>query len=70
MMWGRNAKKLSGSLRGGQMDTETGKTRKYVHTTVIHLGHAQQSYILTGHGLKHVLNRHLSKIFLAMTGFS
>lgn len=35
---------------------ETKTSRKYVHTTVVHLGHAQQRYTLTGHGLPHVLS--------------
>ena len=57
---GTKRQKAQRAAQEGQMDmdTEMGKTktRKYVHTTVIHLGHSQHSYILTGHGLKHALN--------------
>jgi hypothetical protein len=31
------------------------RTRKAVHTTVVHLEHDKQSYVLAGHGIAHVL---------------
>jgi hypothetical protein len=36
--------------------TSTPHTRKYVHTTVIHVEHSGRSYLLTGHGMTHVLS--------------
>jgi hypothetical protein len=32
------------------------RKRKYAHTTVVHLEHNGQRYVLTGHGIKHVLS--------------
>jgi hypothetical protein len=32
------------------------RKRKYAHTTVVHLEHDGQRYLLTGHGIKHVLS--------------
>ncbi len=32
------------------------RKRKYVHNTVVHIEHDKRSYLLTGHGIKHMLS--------------
>jgi len=46
------------ATRSGQKTQESSTekpSRKYVHTTVVQIGHAQQRYTLAGHGLAQVL---------------
>ncbi|MCP4376851.1 MAG: hypothetical protein GY794_11825, partial [bacterium] len=37
-------------------NTSPPKKRKYVHTTVIHVEKSRRSYLITGHGITHVLS--------------
>lgn len=46
----------AGEAEGEPEQKPEPQQRKYVHTTVVHIEHESRSYLLSGHGIKHVLS--------------